>query len=437
MKIKSLLLITALACLNGMAGGSEVIELKMDSERRILKTTDDECVIQVEVAGRKKPDEKRKVPMNLAIVLDRSGSMSGAKIERARQAAALALGLVGPDDTFALVVYDNEVETIIPAGKVKDVSELEKRIQAINSGGSTALHAGVAEGAIQLRKFFDKEKINRVILLSDGIANVGPSSPTDLANLGRDLAGEGISVSTIGLGDDYNEDLMTALAEASHANYYYVKDAEKLPDIFAEELGTVKSVVARNLRLIITLPEGIVGKAVLGEKEFEFKSGSVTIPVGEVSAGQRRRFLVKVAVPAGETKEIPLAKVAMEYADAEGAIQKSSAAYSAQRTADVALSENSIQAEVAGNVAVVRNRLAKEEAVALADEGKVAEAADRLRRQAGANAALPAAAQNDIIRAEQKVLTLRASEMEATGGLSKSSRKLIQYENYQDKKQKR
>ena len=437
MKTKSLLLITALACLGGMAGGSEVIELKMDSERRILKTTDDECVIQVEVGGRKKPDEKRKVPMNLAIVLDRSGSMSGAKIERARQAAALALGLVGPDDTFALVVYDNEVETIIPAGKVKDVSELEKRIQAINSGGSTALHAGVTEGATQLRKFFDKEKINRVILLSDGIANVGPSSPTNLANLGRDLAGEGISVSTIGLGDDYNEDLMTALAEASHANYYYVKDAEKLPDIFAEELGTVKSVVARNLRLIITLPEGIVGKAVLGEKEFEFKSGSVTIPVGEVSAGQRRRFLVKVAVPAGETKEIPLAKVAMEYADAEGAIQKSSAAYSAQRTADVALSENSIQAEVAGNVAVVRNRLAKEEAVALADKGKVAEAADLLRRQAEANAALPAAAQNDIIRAEQKVLTRRASEMEATGGLSKSSRKLIQYENYQDKKQKR
>jgi methyl coenzyme M reductase subunit C-like uncharacterized protein (methanogenesis marker protein 7) len=101
------------------------------------------------------------------------------------------------------------------------------------------------------------------------------------------------------------------------------------------------------------------------------------------------------------------------------------------------LSENSIQAEVAGNVAVVSNRLAKEEAVALADKGKVAEAADRLRRQAKDNAALPAAAQNDTIRAEQKVLTQRASEMEATGGLSKSSRKLIQYENYQDKKQKR
>ncbi|MEX1118314.1 MAG: VWA domain-containing protein [Terrimicrobiaceae bacterium] len=437
MKTKSLLILTALACLGGVAGGSEAIELKLDSERRILKTTNDECVIQVEVTGRKKPDEKRKVPMNLAIVLDRSGSMSGAKIERARQAAVLALGLVGPDDTFALVVYDNDVETIIPAGKVKDVSALEKRVHAINSGGSTALHAGVTEGATQLRKFFDKEKINRVILLSDGIANVGPSSPSDLAKLGSELASGGISVSTIGLGDDYNEDLMTALAEASHANYYYVKDAEKLPDIFAEELGTVKSVVARNLRLIITLPEGIVGKAVLGEKEFEFKSGSVTIPVGEVSAGQRRRFLVKVAVPAGDAKEIQLAKVAMEYADADGATQNQRAAYSAQRTASVEVSEQSLQAGVAGNVAVMSNRLAKEEAVALADEGKVAEAASRLRRQAQANAALPAAAQNDIIRAEQEVLAQRASEMEATGGLSKSQRKLIQYENYQDKKQKR
>jgi Ca-activated chloride channel family protein len=293
------------------------------------------------------------------------------------------------------------------------------------------------EGAAQLRKYFDKEKINRVILLSDGIANVGPSSAADLANLGRELGEEGISVSTIGLGDDYNEDLMTALAEASRANYYYVKDAEKLPDIFAEELGTVKSVVARNLRLIITLPAGIAGKAVLGEKEFEFQSGSVTIPVGEVSAGQRRRFLVKVNVPAGETKEIALANVAMEYADASGSKRQSTASYSAQRTADVTVSESSIQPGVVGNVAVVSNRLAKEEAVALADEGKVAEAADRLRRQAAVNAALPAPAQNDLIRAEQKVLTQRALEMEATGGLSKSSRKLIQYENYQDKNQKR
>ncbi len=437
MKTKSLLLITALACLGGMAGGSEAIELKIDSERRILKTTDDECVIQLEVAGRKKPDEKRKVPMNLAIVLDRSGSMSGAKIERARQAASVALGLVGPDDTFALVVYDNSVETIIPAGKVKEIGELKSRIQQINSGGSTALHAGVTEGAAQLRRYFDKEKINRVILLSDGIANVGPSSPTDLANLGRELAAEGISVSTIGLGDDYNEDLMTALAEASQANYYYVKDAEKLPEIFAEELGTVKSVVAKNLRIIITLPEGIIGKAVLGEKEFEFKSGSVTLPVGDVSAGQKRRFLVKVAVPAGEAKDIRLAKVAMEYADADGAAQNSSVEYSAQRTVDVAVSEKSIQAVVAGNVAVVSNRLAKEEAVALADEGKVAEAAERLRSQVEANAALPSAAQNDIIRTEQKVLAQRASEIEATGGMSKRDRKLIQYENYQDKKQKR
>jgi Ca-activated chloride channel family protein len=420
-----------------MAGGSEAIELTIDSDRRILKTSGDECVIQLEVAGRKKPDGKRKVPMNLAIVLDRSGSMSGAKIERARQAAALALGLVGADDTFALVVYDNAVETIIPAGKVTDISGLEKQIQSINPGGSTALHAGVTEGAAQLRNYFDKEKINRVILLSDGIANVGPSSPAALATLGRDLAEEGISVSTIGLGDDYNEDLMTALAEASHANYYYVKDSEKLPDIFAEELGTVKSVVARNLRLIITLPAGIAGKAVLGEKEFEFESGSVTIPVGEVSAGQRRRFLVKVNVPAGEAKEIPLANVAMEYADADGAVRQSTRAYSAQRTPDVALSESSIQPGVVGNVAVVSNRLAKEEALALADEGKVAEAADRLRRQAAVNAALPAPAQNEIIRAEQKVLTQRAMEMEASGGLSKSSRKLIQYENYQDKKQKR
>ena len=200
-----------------------------------------EVIVQVEIEARKN-DDARRSPMNLCVVLDRSGSMEGAKIEKARQAAAMAVDKLADDDIFSLVTYDNETDLLIPPERIGDRDhreELKARIHRIQPGGSTALHAGVVLGAKQVRRFFDKERVNRVILLSDGLANVGPSRTTDLARLGRELRGDGIAVSTVGLGDDYNEDLMTALAEASNANYYYVKDAEKLPGIFAEELGAL------------------------------------------------------------------------------------------------------------------------------------------------------------------------------------------------------
>src|SRR5208337_1493072 len=123
--------------------------------------------------------------------------------------------------------------------------------------GSTALYAGVKMGADQLQEYFSSKRINRVILLSDGIANVGPSSPRQLCRLGNDLAERGISVTTIGVGDNYNEDVMAGLAEASDANYYYVQDTEKLPEIFAKELGELLTVAARDVRIEITCPDGV------------------------------------------------------------------------------------------------------------------------------------------------------------------------------------
>ena len=164
---------------------------------------------------------------------------------------------------------------------------------ASRPGGSTALHAGVVLGAKQIRELFSKERVNRVILLSDGLANVGPSTTSELARLGRDLRGDGIAVSTVGLGDDYNEDLMTALAEASNANYYYVKDAEKLPGIFAQELGMARSLIARNVIIRIEAPDGVQLKEIIGQPEIECHDRTAEIKMPELFGAEKRRFLVR------------------------------------------------------------------------------------------------------------------------------------------------
>src|SRR6185369_10288746 len=151
-------------------------------------------------------------------------------------------------------------------------------------GGSTALYAGVEAGADQIQKHLSSHRINRVILLSDGLANIGPSTPQDLRRLGNRLSERGISVTTIGVGDDYNEDLMAGLAEASDANYYYVKDTEKLPAIFAKELGELLTVAAREIRIEIVCPAGVRPMGFIGRAE-KFEGQKAVVQFNQILPG--------------------------------------------------------------------------------------------------------------------------------------------------------
>ena len=140
---------------------------------------------------------------------------------------------------FSVIVYDHHVKTIVPAQSARNVEWIESRIRGIGPGGNTALFGGVSQGASEVRKNLSNRYVHRIILLSDGLANVGPSSPEDLGRLGAALIKEGISVTTIGVGTDYNEDLMARLSQNSDGNTYFVESGRDLPRIFAAELGDV------------------------------------------------------------------------------------------------------------------------------------------------------------------------------------------------------
>ena len=124
-------------------------------------------------------------------------------------------------DVLGIVSYSDNAYVRVPAGELDDLSEIRSAIRELEAGGRTALHAGVSQGLSELREFIDPYKVNRVILLSDGLANIGPASPRELAELGRGAAQDGVSITTIGLGLGYNEDLMTQLALASDGNHAF------------------------------------------------------------------------------------------------------------------------------------------------------------------------------------------------------------------------
>jgi len=395
-----------------------------------------EIVVRIEVeAGSAAVAGARQRPLNLAVVLDRSGSMTGAKIEQARQAAEMLLDRLGPDDVFSLVTYDSEVEVLVPPQRIsRNVSEIRRRIRGVEPRGATALYAGVEIGGRQLAEFFDAEGINRVLLLSDGIANVGPSSNREIADLGQRLAREGRSVTTIGLGQDYNEELMSALAEASDANYYYVADAEALPAVFESELGEIRNVVARGLVLEIVFPEGVEPLGFLGRPEtISDRRGEIAF--GTLAAGQNREVFVSCRVAPGfaEAEAQPVVLASLRYDEAGGRSGQHLATEAAVRSVeDAKAAEGSRVAAITAQAEVYRNAEVTERVIALSDSGRVEEAKSEVYRQIGhlrhAQIGAPSA-QADAIEREIRVLE-EGQEQLGEGGFTPHGRKLLQWNHY-------
>ncbi len=269
--------------------------------------------IKVGLTGFKLDDKADRTPANIAIVLDKSGSMSGNKIVNAKQAARMAVGLLNKNDIVSIISYDSTVNVLVPATKVTDKTSIYAAIDRMGANGGTALFAGVSKGAAEVRKFLSKDRINRVILLSDGQANVGPSSPTELGKLGASLSKDGMTVTTIGLGTGYNEDLMASLAGYSDGNHAFVKNAEDLAQVFQYEFGDVLSVVAQDVEVIIQCQNGIRPIRVLG-REASILGQTITTTMSQLYSEQEKYVMIEVEVPAGKVNEQKaLAEVQVSY----------------------------------------------------------------------------------------------------------------------------
>ena len=270
---------------------------------------------KIGLTGFEMQKKEDRTPVNVAIVLDKSGSMSGQKIEHAKQAAIQAVDRLGSEDIVSVVAYDHTVSVLVPATKVSDRNAIKQRIRQLQSGGNTALFAGVSKGAAEIRKFLDKDRVNRVILLSDGKANSGPSSPKALGDLGASLIKEGISVTTLGLGEGYNEDLMDQLARRSDGNHTFIESPAQLAKIFNAEFGDILSVVAQEVAIDIKCAAGIRPVRILN-REAEISGQRIIMHLNQLYSQQEKYLLVEVEVPATQaerTREV--ADVEVSYAN--------------------------------------------------------------------------------------------------------------------------
>ena len=358
-----------------IAANDDGLKLTLNSRPAysILKAGEKQTAwMRVGLTGFHLKPEGERAPINVAIVLDRSGSMQGEKIEKAREAAINALDLLKPTDIVSIVAYDTDVSVLVPATKLTDKEQVIAVIRGIQANGNTALFGGVSKGAAEVRKFLDDKHVNRIILLSDGLANVGPSSPGELGDLGTSLKKENISVSTLGLGSGYNEDLMVNLAGNSGGNHQFIENASELANIFRREFDEALSVVAQEIDLKIEIPEGIRPVRVLGNAA-DINGQSVVTRLAQVYSDQQKHVVIEVEIPASvavegndgndAAKAVTLAKVAVTYANMcnhqsetlEGSVTVS---FSSDAEKVKASRDNAVMADVVALLANERNKLA-------------------------------------------------------------------------------
>jgi len=379
--------------------------------------------------------KKQKVaPINVALVIDKSGSMQGEKIRRAKDAAIMAVERLRKNDIISVVTYAHHADILLPATKATNPNQIVAAINKLEAGGQTALYDGVEKGAKEVRKFSDRKRVNRIVLVSDGLANVGPKTAKELGALGASLGEESIAVTTIGLGLGYNEDLMTQLAEKSDGNHAFAENAADLVRFFDHEFRDIFSVVAQEVTVTIIGVKGVRPIRVLG-RDAEIQDQQVSVKLNQLYGGQEKYVLLELEVPPTKPNvERVIAGVAVVYRNlGADTSERLSSMVSATFTDSPKLVEEKTNAAVMTaaieQLAVEKNELA----VKRRDEGKVKEARKILMDNAKFLAEEAAKYESKSLEELSKTNKIDAQNLDEKRW--KRQRKLMRGEQYRSKKQ--
>jgi len=254
--------------------------------------------------------------LNLALVLDKSGSMASAdKMSYLKQSLRLFVAGLHPEDLLAIVAYDDEAQVVLPTQAVGDGQAALSAIESLRPGGATNLHAGLMLGYAEVERYFDPRLNNRVILMTDGIANRGVTDPDQIAAESKAYNEKGIYLSTIGLGFEFNDKLLSTLARQGKGNYHFVGDAKDMQRVFQQEAAGLVQTVGTNVWLTAELPDGAQVQRVYGYG-YNLQDGQLRVQFDDAGSGTTQVLVIKMVVPAkGEEGERVLADLLLSYQD--------------------------------------------------------------------------------------------------------------------------
>ena len=344
--------------------------LAVESEHRVHAMLE---VTAPDVEGVERP------ALHLALVIDRSGSMGRGKLDAAKDAARFLVDRLGSDDSLALVAFDSEVSLLAPAAS-PDKDRLTAVIDSIRTAGMTNLSGGWLKGAEELRRV-DGDGQRRVLLLTDGHANVGVTNGGQLAGMAQGIRGERISTTTIGFGRDFDEDLLTTMADAGGGNGYFAEGPDDAPGIFDEEFEGLATVSAQNVSVEIAPISDVKFIGVLNEYPMVSTTSGVQVELGDFYGGELRRVVFEFAVPnVADLGPKHVANVVLRYATIDDPVEMHEVTIPIHVNVVEADEASGAEAdrEVVDEVLILKAAEDRKRARDLADAGRYDEAADIL-----------------------------------------------------------
>lgn len=279
-----------------------LFKIQLNSDKNLVsREVKTERILEIRLQAPISSKDNSRPSLNLALVLDRSGSMQGEKLEYVKRAASHVLDQLKEQDQVALVVYDNTIQVLARNIQVTNGNrfELKRMLSGIEAGNMTNLGGGWLTGCKEIASSAREDTINRTMLLTDGLANVGETDLEVLSQHAFEIYKDSISTSTFGVGGGFNEHLLEAMANRGGGNFYFIPQPDQIPQIFLKEFNDLVGITARKVEIKLDLPVAVEWK-VLGGWSAEYKDGRLHIYVGDMLTGKTQDIYVKLQVPSNE-----------------------------------------------------------------------------------------------------------------------------------------
>ncbi|SDT34543.1 Ca-activated chloride channel family protein [Friedmanniella luteola] len=262
----------------------------------VAHETEDHVSVLVELTAPQLPTNITRSPATLVVVLDRSGSMAGDRIEAAKTALLALVDRLDPRDRFGLVAFDDHVQVVVPAGPLVDKLAVRQAIAAIDDGGSTDLSAGYFRGLQEARRVAGRDGAT-LLLVSDGHANAGVCDPTQLGDVARKAHADGITTTTLGMGLGFDERLLSAIAAGGAGNEHFAENADDAVTLVAGEVDGLLSLAAQAGSLLVRMSPHVRGVRVVNELPSVVVPEGVLVELGSFCSGESRKLVLTFDVP--------------------------------------------------------------------------------------------------------------------------------------------